>query len=402
MATANLELPENLQIDQRDGQLTIIWKWSNSNVIGIVIALIFVGWMVSNVAGFGEVHWTDLPNAVLRKITHDPFPFNLFVPIFLFAGLCALYKISAHTINHTQIHVSRSKLVVRHSPLPWFGNREIETNTIKQIFTKLSPVRRRDEMATLWAPYDLLAIDRTGNTLKLLSNLNLTGEQARAIEQKIEQFLGIKDELVNEIQIDHAFSNPGLKSANAIGSQSSLPAATAHQRTRITQGSDLLIAQRWRSERTIFMLIFSLVWLSFTGFLAWSFMTRFGSRPLLPIFFESVLIPLGALASIGISMLYVSSAQLINNTQVKLSRAQLTIQHGPLPWLGSGSFPTQNIKSLNVQKSRIGHGNSQQMVFKLEVHMTLTNGKRKKIIGGFDTQGEAQIVQREIESYLRR
>ena len=128
----------------------------------------------------------------------------------------------------------------------------------------------------------------------------------------------------------------------------------------------------------------------------------FGSRPLLPIFFESVLFPLGALASIGISMLYVSSAQLINNTQVKLSRAQLTIQHGPLPWLGSGSFPTQNIKSLNVQTSRIGHGNGQQMSFKLEVHMTLINGKRKKIIGGFDTLGEAQIVQREIESYLHR
>lgn len=402
MAADKLGHPENLQIDQRDGQLTIIWKWSNSNTIGIVIALVFVGWMVSNVAGFGEVHWTDVPNDVLRKITHDPFPFNLFVPIFLFAGLWALYNISAHTFNHSLIRVSRSTLVIRHGPLPWFGNREIETNTIKQIFTKLSPVRRRHETATLWAPYDLLAIDRTGNTLKLLSNLNLTGEQARAIEQKIEQFLGIKDAPVNDVQIIQSAASIGIATNNPTPTEPLASAEPAKHKTQITRGNALVIVQRWRGERTIGLLIFSLVWITFGGFFSWNWLTRFGAQPLLPIQLDPSLFILGMQFFVGFVLFYLALTALLNRTQLTVSRTHITIQHSPLPWWGNGSFPTQNLKSLNVQKSKFGQGKGEQMVHKLEVHAVFTDGGKAKLIGGFDTQNDALVVQQEIERYLHR
>lgn len=402
MAQNEIALPENLQIDQRTGELVIVWRWAKASIISLLVVFGLVAFLLSKVTTFGEVHWTTAFEDVIRSVSTDPFPFNLFVPAFCLAGLTALYNVCAHNFNHTRIHVSRSRLVIKHGPLPWFGNRSIASNEIRQIFSRPSPVRNRSEMATLWRRYDLLAIDQTGGERKLLTGLNLSGEQARYIEQKVERYLGITDSPVEDVQGNDNKSAIAVAHARVL----SRPAIASHieskPRTLVTHGETLVIVQRWHSGMANQMLFFSILWLAFACFFTWVWLTRFGSQPLLPILYDPALFVIGAQFLVGFLILYLAIGGLLNSTHLTIDRRQICVRHAPIPWFGNGAFATQDLKGLSVEKSSFGYGKGHRMVHKLEVHASLAGGKQRKLIGAFDTHNDALVVLQEIEGYLNR
>jgi hypothetical protein len=194
MATGDIKLPENMQLVQQGSHFEIVWKWSNQNLLTLGIATAVVGWLVGSQLGTNEISLAGVLDGALRSVIDNPFPFNLFGPVFTCAIVWLLYSVSAQIFNRTRISVSHERIVVRHGPLPWLGNREVKTSDIRQIFTRINPGRRRPA-TQLFISYDVLALTRNGDTIKLLSGLGLTSEQASFIERKLEASMGIKDAL---------------------------------------------------------------------------------------------------------------------------------------------------------------------------------------------------------------
>lgn len=193
MATGDIKLPENMRLVQQGSHFEIEWKWSELNLLTLGIAAAVVGWLVSSQLPTSEISLAGVLDGALRNVIDNPFPFNLFGPVFTCAVVWLLYSVTAQMFNRTRISVSHARIVVRHGPLPWLGNREVETGNIKQIFTRINPGRRRRPAAQLLNSYDVLALTRNGDTIELLSGLGLTSEQASFIERKLEVSMGIKD-----------------------------------------------------------------------------------------------------------------------------------------------------------------------------------------------------------------
>ena len=108
-------------------------------------------------------------------------------------GVGITYYVAAGWLNRTHITADYQKISIRHGPLPWFGNKNIEAWDLKQLYAKekISRSHGRHGSSTRTS-YAVRAVTKSGRNIKLVGGLT-TQEQAIFIEQKIEKYLGIKD-----------------------------------------------------------------------------------------------------------------------------------------------------------------------------------------------------------------
>ena len=99
------------------------------------------------------------------------------------------YTALAGWLNRTRITVDQGRISVRHGPLPWLGNKDLDGSTMKQLYSKEKISRGRNSTSVT---YEVHAITTNGRNEKLLSGLE-TSEQALYIEQEIERYLRIED-----------------------------------------------------------------------------------------------------------------------------------------------------------------------------------------------------------------
>ena len=125
------------------------------------------------------------------------FMFALFGAHFLFLILLMIpiapgaYLALAYLINRTTLEVSKERVVVRHGPLPWLGNKNLLSEHLAQVY-----VRRKvhGDQNAKWYTYDVFALMKNGARWKLMWRL---GEDAAfQLEESIEDFLDIDDEEV--------------------------------------------------------------------------------------------------------------------------------------------------------------------------------------------------------------
>ena len=110
-------------------------------------------------------------------------------PLLHVVGAVALtYYALTGWFNRTTISVGQGRISVRHRPLPWPGNKEIDAADVKQLYAK--------EGSRPWSStsvtYELRAVTNSGRNIKIVGGLE-TQEQAIFIEQKIEKYLRIED-----------------------------------------------------------------------------------------------------------------------------------------------------------------------------------------------------------------
>jgi hypothetical protein len=105
-------------------------------------------------------------------------------------GLTISYYVIAGWVNRTRVLVGSGRLTVRHSPLPWSGNTEIDASSLKQLYTqeRVTHSRRGPSYST----FEVRAVTQNGRNTKLVGGLE-TSEQALSIEQEVEKRLGITD-----------------------------------------------------------------------------------------------------------------------------------------------------------------------------------------------------------------
>ena len=177
---ADVPQPKGIDVQDWDGNLRITRRWFSP----VFIFMIFfcVAW-----DGF-LVFWYSI------AITQDDVPWIMVVfPVAHVAvGIGLTYFTLCGFLNRTIITVDGGRLTVRHTPLPWPGNRSLDTADVKQLYCRR---RIRNGRNGSSETYDLHLITSNNAKIKLASGLE-DPEQALFLEQRIEQYLGIQDQPV--------------------------------------------------------------------------------------------------------------------------------------------------------------------------------------------------------------
>jgi hypothetical protein len=169
----DIGLPEKISITREFDSMTIIRSWFGWEVTFITLfAVIWNGIIIKdylNIEGSESLPW-----------------------IHILAGVAVSYYAITGWFNKTDIKVTKQYIDISHKPLPWIGNKKIDSNDIKQLYGKEKISRSNNSSSVT---YEVHVIMNSGNDTKLLSGL-ASSEQALYIEQEIEKYLGIKNKPV--------------------------------------------------------------------------------------------------------------------------------------------------------------------------------------------------------------
>jgi hypothetical protein len=366
MAIGKIALPEKMDLVQQGSHIEIVRRWFDSEFVVIGMIGMVLGWIV-----FGHLPW----NHVLNSLTND-FPSVAFHMAFALAAIWTMYYGAAGSINRTRISVSPDRISVRHGPLPWLGNRQQETANLKQFYVqaKLGAKGRVSR-------YEVFALTRSNEAINLVNGPRLSSMQASYIQQELERLVRIRN----------------ADSGTAETARAGL--------VIFAGGAGLEIVKRWFDHnRTVGMSVFSMVWMGGMGYMSWAWYTARGTRPLWPINPNLAVMPLAIdalLLAVGILLAYRAAAEWLNRTRITVNHEMLSVRHGPVPWWGNFEAAVSGLKELQVRKSRWGLGSGGgRPIYKHEVHAAMADGRSRKLVGGFDSQGQAERVKEEIEKYL--
>ncbi len=168
-------LPEKLEVYREGGKLAIKRRWFSW--ITVYITFFALAWN-----GF-LVFWYS------EALSSSNLEMALFTLMHVVIGIGTTYLALAGWFNRSMIIVGGGKVVVRTGPLPWWGNKDLQSVGLKQLYVK-EKVRRSRGGGN--STYDLHVITSDGRNLKLMAGFP-ESEQALFIEQEVERFLGISD-----------------------------------------------------------------------------------------------------------------------------------------------------------------------------------------------------------------
>lgn len=180
-----LEMPKKITLETYDDYMHMIISWFGIKTIAATLmAIVTIG--ASYILFFA-----DSSNVA---ISASPLMIKLFPWISAISGAGILYFMLTTWFNKTHIIVSQNTIEIQHKPLPWFGNKKLETKNIKQLYVKewMSTSTSSHRKSSYYL--HVISIDEDDITLMKLEKK----EQAYFIEQQIEKYLGIKNLKVRE------------------------------------------------------------------------------------------------------------------------------------------------------------------------------------------------------------
>ena len=177
----DLGLPDKLELLHEGSSIVIVRQWFGWQVLLATAFAVF--W------NFFLVMWYSMTFAFGSGFG-GMFAFAALFPLIHVAvGVGITYGALAGWINQTRIKVDQGKLSVRHGPLPWLGNKDLDGSDLKQLYSKEKVSRGRNSTTTT---YEVHVLTANGKNIKLLGGLE-TSEQALYIEQEIERYFRIED-----------------------------------------------------------------------------------------------------------------------------------------------------------------------------------------------------------------
>jgi hypothetical protein len=174
-----------LKMKKEEGTLTIRLSWFNDKTLFLT---------------FFAVMWNGmmffLVSSVVSSEATRTSPFAFFMLPHFCIGLALIYFVVAGYVNETQVSVNDDWLSIRHGPLPFWGNKEVATGSIAQLYIKHKPHWRYYRYP---GSYELYAITGKNRQQKLLSGLD-DPDLTAYVEQEVERFLGLQD---NPVRGEH-------------------------------------------------------------------------------------------------------------------------------------------------------------------------------------------------------
>jgi hypothetical protein len=173
-----MPMPPGIQVHSNARELRMVLRWFSPMYIFMAFfALMWLGFLA-------------LWYAAARG---GPVLFQVFPLLHVAVGIGLAYAAAAGFVNSTTILVERGHLSVRHSPLPWKGNREIPATSLEQLYCQEHVTRSRNGGTTV--RYSVQAVGKDGRKVTLVSGLG-DRDYALFIEHQVEKTLGITDRRV--------------------------------------------------------------------------------------------------------------------------------------------------------------------------------------------------------------
>jgi predicted Zn finger-like uncharacterized protein len=145
--------------------------------------------------GFGQKHvgavtlGLVLLGAVLVGAVRSQLPWVFVITPHAWIGFGALYYALTGLFNSSTITVNPGLLAIKHGPLPFRLNQQVEPATLKQLYTKQKIHRQKNSVRY---SYEIRFLTHNGQDRVLLKDFD-KAEEAVYLERVIEHFLGIKD-----------------------------------------------------------------------------------------------------------------------------------------------------------------------------------------------------------------
>jgi len=181
--------------------------------------------------------------------------------------------------------------------------------------------------------------------------------------------------------------------------QESLPLPSGWSVTH-PQG-ELVLAWRWFTPQLIFIAFFCVAWDSFLVFLYTTAFTQGG--PLIMYIFSI------AHLAVGVALTYSTLAGFFNKTTVKITRRELSVSHGPIPWFNNKSIAVHELTALNIEpsanadsfnfQSTARWGQSTGMA-KYQLNAITNNGKSIPLLTSLNSAEKAAFVKQTLQKEL--
>ena len=173
-----VEMPRGFTVMQGERELEVTYRWFSP--VHLFLLFFAVAWNAFLVGWHTMAFETESFFMSLISVVHTG------------VGVGLAYLVVCGFVNRTIILVRNGTLSVRHTPLPWPGNTELEASSLKQLYAKEQVLQGKNGEHHR---YTLFAIDESGTRRRVLKKLTSV-EQAVFLEQQIERFLQIQDRVV--------------------------------------------------------------------------------------------------------------------------------------------------------------------------------------------------------------
>lgn len=178
---AAVPMPPRFTVEQ-GASLKITWRWFGPQFLFLVFFCVFwdgflVFWYA---AAFGMAATGSASGSA---------PMLLFPLLHVGVGIGLSYYTICGFVNSTVIEAGSGRLSVKHGPLPWRGNIDIDSSQFEQLCSEEMVHRGKNGVTRT---YDVSAVDRDGVWRKLVKGLPEPA-QALFLEQALESHLSIVD-----------------------------------------------------------------------------------------------------------------------------------------------------------------------------------------------------------------
>jgi hypothetical protein len=176
-------IPDKLKVEDWGDELLLSWSWY-SHAVWFLLPFC-IGWNAFLIG------WYSIAMTVGNEV---PFGFRLIMFLFPMAhvavGLGLAYACASMLLNRTYVKVQSGQLEVSHAPIPFPKRQSVAVEEIEQLYVK--HIRSALKKGGSAHAYPLCVKLKSGRELQLLPTNNEV-DLARAIEQLVEERLGIRD-----------------------------------------------------------------------------------------------------------------------------------------------------------------------------------------------------------------
>ncbi len=416
-----------VRITNETGELVITCDWISTKSLAILWGVVWTGVF-------------SIPILLMFFVVEDIIVPIIMLSPFAIALLIILYRAACILINSTLLHVAQGSLTVQHGPLPWFGNLNLKTNSIDQVYVKENVAYYQNNQPHY--AYQLIARFDSHTDITLLNMrdphplrhiarelreyLNLQ-EQPIAAEYKAQQFNLISEGQSKNLQELEALTCP---TCGAPGQAEDIhpdlqyvmcaycgkafgPGATRAAQEPVRKplnlpkgiqmnidASGLTLRYRWFKPKILLLIllttIFALPLIFFIGMSLYEL--SLGINPFEDItpLEASVLIIIGGAYLLAVSLLANTVlVGLFNTTIIHITREQMTIRDTPVPQLRNRTIEAKSLEQIYV-KTR-SYGDRGELY---TVRARLDDGSDFCLLSGFETPDVALYIEQEIERYL--
>ncbi|EJF53526.1 hypothetical protein SapgrDRAFT_1823 [Saprospira grandis DSM 2844] len=309
---------------------------------------------------------------------------------FILIGIGLLYTALGNILNKTKLLLSEDELLISNGPIPFFNKKRIWKNQVQQIFIIDSAKQNSKGVLPAYLNQDGQRQYLFGQTFSLPNPCFLTLEEARTLEELIEDFWGIQDAPIKDElpkystrkELPNFLEEAETQRENSPQSFSDLQKLLkARPNSILTDFNQdgLFLVKSWYSPIGYLLLAFGLIWTSITGsfsfFLFQIYLEQPHSITLFAIAFLMIFV------GIGLWLLRRALINLVNSSQFQLNTDFFSLRHRPLRAGRKIHIPIQDIEYWDFVEEKVVNNtkNGTSISYIYPISVQLRNGERQQL-----------------------